>query len=442
VSRSLLWTLLALGALLRVAALGWPGTLDVPDWKATSAIASSDLVRIYGAGGWPPDERKLEWAHISVTTEYPPVSHYEMAIVGLAYRQVSPEFTDGPLLTAFIKTPGLIAETLFVVMLLTWGARVMGREPATWIALAFWLNPVVWLGGAVLGYLDAQMAVPVTLAFLAASGRRFRMAGVLAAIAVLTKPQAIFALPALAFVVGRRDDRTSWRPLVEWSGAGLAVGVLAVLPFVVAGTWPSLLRATQRLGEHDLVSGTATNLWWLVTWAAGGAARVQEIGLWEALTRPATMVRISTVLGWGLPNPRTIGTVLTLGALGWAAWRSRHGLSLATGALVAGWCVLAYFMVSGQVHENHSYLAVPLLAVAAGVLPHLRRLFWLTSAAIFANLYLFYGLGEGRPPAIDRSWTVVDMSLLLAVAFAGLFVAWTRRVVLATSPAAGRRSEV
>jgi len=92
-------------------------------------------------------------------------------------------------------------------------------------------------------------------------------------------------------------------------------------------------------------------------------------------------------------------------------------------------------MVSGQVHENHSYLAVPLLAVAAGVSPRARRLFWLTSAAIFGNLYLFYGFGEGRASVIDRSWTIVDLSLLLSIAFAALLVAWTRHVVAATAPA-------
>jgi hypothetical protein len=38
------------------------------------------------------------------------------------------------------------------------------------------------------------------------------------------------------------------------------------------------LRALQRFGEHDVVSGTATNLWWLVTWAAGSFIRLSELG--------------------------------------------------------------------------------------------------------------------------------------------------------------------
>ena len=50
--------------------------------------------------------------------------------------------------------PGLLAEMAFVLALLTWGGRVLGAQAATWTALAFWLNPVVWIGGAVLGARD------------------------------------------------------------------------------------------------------------------------------------------------------------------------------------------------------------------------------------------------------------------------------------------------
>lgn len=431
-TRTTLLVLLAAGAVARALVLPLPGTLDVPDWKATSYVASEDLLGIYGRGGWPPDERKLAWRDISVTTEYPPVSQLEMASVGHIYRRIDPGFGDSPTLTALIKAPGMVAEVLFVAVLLTWGRRLFGDRAATWAALAFWLNPAIWLGGAVLGYLDAQMAVPATLALLAAAERRPGTAGLLAAVAVLTKPQAIFVLPVLGVMVwGSMNDRR-WKDAACAVLAGAAVFVAALAPFVIAGTWPSYVRAVQRLGEHDLVSGTATNLWWIVTWAAGSAARLGELGWWDALTRPATMVRISTVLSWGLPNPRTIGTMLTLAALAWAVWRARRGVTRSNGATLAAWCVLAYFMVSGQVHENHSYLALPLLAVAAADAPRWRPAYWAISGAFFLNLYLFYGFGQTWPPAIDRRWTVIDASLLLSAGYVAL-CAWLT-VAIARAP--------
>ena len=430
-----LFLVLIAGAIVRAVVLPLPGTPDVPDWKATAFVVSADFTGVYGTGGSPPNERRLTWEGISTTTEYPPIDQIELAIVGRLYRLVDPEFHDSPLLTVLIKLPGLIAELIFVVAMLTWGRRVLG-DAAVWAAAAFWISPAVWLTGAVDGYLDAQMAVPAVLALLAAIDRRPRLAGVLFAIAVLTKPQALFVLPMIALVLARRDSRSQVVPAILTASA---VGIVACLPYVIAGTWPSFLRALQRLGEHDLVSGTATNVWWLLTWAGGSFIRLSELGWVDALSRPATLVRISTVVAQGFPNPRVIGVILTVAALAWGTWRAGRSVAGTTAALVGAWCVIAYFMVAGQVHENHSYLALPFLAIAAGAMPKLRRFYWLISAAYALNLYLFYGFGMTMPPVIDRSWTFVDMSVLLAVVYLVLWIWLTREVQLATR-ASGRAS--
>ena len=144
------------------------------------------------------------------------------------------------------------------------------------------------------------------------------------------------------------------------------------------------------------------------------------------------MVRITTAVQSGLPNPRTVGTLLTLAALGWAAWRARTGLTRPASAVLAAWCVLAYFMLSAQVHENHAYLALPLLGVAAAEVPRLRAVYWTLTAAFVLNLYLFYGLGQTLPPLIDRGWTFIDMSVLLAAAYAGAVIWLTVEVVAMT----------
>ena len=428
--------ILAIGALARGLALPLPGTGDVLDWKKTAFVGSSDFLNIYGRGGWPPEQRRLVWGNASVTTEYPPISQMEMALVGKLYRQIDPGFSDSGTLNALIKLPGLLAEIGFVVALLTWGRRVLGETASRWAACVFWINPSIWLCGSALGYLDAQMAVPAALALLAAADNRPRLAGALAAIAVLTKPQAIFMLPALALILVNSARPPSWKAAMSAAIAATAVAIAAVAPFVLAGTWPSLLRATQRLAEHDLISGNATNFWWLVTWAAGSAERFAELGLERALTRPATMVRISKVMSMGLPNPRTIGTVLTLAVIGWGVWRARHAGSRPIGFLVGAWCVVAYFMFSGQVHENHTYLAIPLLTLAAAELPRLRPVYWAVTAVFALNVYVFYGLGDTVPPLLDRRWTFVDLTVLLAIAYSVVFVWLTREMIAATKPAA------
>jgi hypothetical protein len=91
-------------------------------------------------------------------------------------------------------------------------------------------------------------------------------------------------------------------------------------------------------------------------------------------------------------------------------------------------------MFSAQVHENHTYLAVPVLAVAAGLDRRLRPLFWAVSLLTALNMYLFYGLGDGRPPVIDRRWTLVDLTVLLAIANLAVFAWFTRWLERATRP--------
>jgi hypothetical protein len=129
-------------------------------------------------------------------------------MVGKIYRWIDPGFHDGPLLTVLIKLPGMIAELIFVVACSRGDAACL-VTPRSGRPQRFGSSPAVWLSGAVDGYLDAQMAVPAALALLAAIDRRPRLAGVLVAVAVLTKPQALFVLPMIAHSCwpGARADR-------------------------------------------------------------------------------------------------------------------------------------------------------------------------------------------------------------------------------------------
>jgi hypothetical protein len=71
---------------------------------------------------------------------------------------------------------------------------------------------------------------------------------------------------------------------------------------------------------------------------------------------------------------------------------------------------------------------VPLLAIAAAQRRPLRGVFWITSAIFVLNLYVFYGLSRGWPPLIDRGWTFVDLSVVIAVANVAAFVWSSRRI--------------
>jgi hypothetical protein len=53
---------------------------------------------------------------------------------------------------------------------------------------------------------------------------------------------------------------------------------------------------------------------------------------------------------------------------------------------------------------------------------------WTVSAVLSLNLVLFYGFGRDFPKVIDRTWTMIDASVLLAFANLAAFV-WATRMV-------------
>ena len=156
-----------------------------------------------------------------------------------------------------------------------------------------------------------------------------------------------------------------------------------------------MIQAVIRLAAHDMLSGNALNLWWIVTWIVR-ALDALRFGWVQAFTFPVRILGIGRFMEVGYPNPKLIGTAMVIAALAWALWRARRLSRLADWAFVGGWCVFAYFMLGIQVHENHLYLAVPFLAIAAGLAANYRRAFWAISVVTAFNMYIFYGLSEGR----------------------------------------------
>jgi hypothetical protein len=421
------------GALLRAILLPLPGTGDVLIWKVWSANAATDLTGVYGVGGVPPERRVLHWHSEDMTVDYPPLALDELAIAGRAYLIISPAFDDTRWLNVFVKLPGLAAEIALLVLLLTWGRRLFGRDEATWTALALWLNPLVLLDGAALGYLDAPMAVPLVLAVMTAWTGRAALTGLLVAAAILTKAQAVFAVPAIAMILYWRTERV--RALAASTAAGAAVSAALLLPFIVRGAWTNLVQALGRLATHDMLSAQAANIWWIFTWVLRVIDVWTEWGGGRAMTQEVRILAISRADALGYPNARVVGLVLVILAISWACWRVRRNVTLAQAAAITGWCAYAYAMLAAQVHENHWYAAVPLFGLAAGANRRYRTVFWAVTAVAALNLYLFYGLGDGWPPITSRAWTGIDMTVVLSVvnvgvfAYAGRLIAVERRAL-------------
>jgi len=422
-SRRLFVAGLLLGLCLRLAALPLPGTGDVSAFKIWSHAGSTGSVsEMYGVGGTPPERRLHEYGGGQTTVDYPPLALYELAFVGLVYGVAFPGYPNTSALTAFIKLLPVVAEAGIAWLLFAAVRKVLPgqRHHAGYATLAYWLNPAALCDASVLGYLDPLFGLPLLASLVTASAGSATAAGVLFAMAALTKAQAVMLAPvvvlALWNVPGQGNLTSAPRRLSLAAAGAAATCVALVLPVVIAGAWPNMMQALRSLGRHDMLSGQAANVWWIVTWVMRATYQVPEMGLIDAFLSPvARPLAITTIVQLGYPNPRVAATVVTLTAAAWGLWIGRKARDLPRIALLGAWVTYAYFMLSVQVHENHFFMVVPLLALAAAALREWRKPFWLLSGAFALNLNLFYGLGDRIGFAVPRTITGIDATVWLSL---------------------------
>ncbi len=411
--------LLVAGALLRVVLLPLGGTHDTVPWRIWAYNASSEGVsRLYGVGGSPPEWRTLKYQDAEGQATYPPLALHELGLAGRVYRQATRgEFPNTTPLMIAIKMPGLLADIGLALLLYVVVRRWASEAAARWTVCAWWLNPAVLLDGAALGYLDPQALLPMVASFAAAVAGWAVPAGALGAAAVLTKPQPLIIGPAIALALWHSTgDRTTRQVRFAWAlAAGAGVAIVLIGPIVAAGGGPNFVQAMQRLEAHDMLSGNACNLWWIVGYVVRAAYSVEDYGRWGAIVHETRILGIDRFIEVGGPNPRPIAAVLVMAAMAWATWTARRSTDRWVLAALGGFLIHAYATLSVQVHENHLVAAVPLLALAAAGRAQFRPIFLAVSAIVALNLNIFYGISEDAGFAIPRAMTVIDLSVGHAV---------------------------
>ena len=408
-----------LGMAVRLASLPLPGTHDVAIWKVWSYAASHEGVsRLYGVGGSPPERRVVSFRGAEMTIDYPPIALLELGTAGRIYGWATRgRYPDSTALIVTLKATALLADAGFAVLLYLTARHLAGQGVAQWATMAYWLNPAVILDAAMLGYLDPLFVLPAGGGLVAAVLGFPALAGALAAIAVFTKPQALVIGPALALAVWNAASvRALPTRLLAAAAGATAITTLAVGPIVAAGALPNMVNALGRLGHHDMLSGNACNLWWIVGYVMRTYYSMHDMGVWAAFTAPTKILQISRVIEIGYPNPRPIGMALAIGTMGWGVWTARRANDLWLLSALGAFLVHAYATLSAQVHENHLFAAVPLLAIAAAGRPRFVPLLAALSAIVALNLNLFYGISEDLGYAVPRTLTVIDLSVIVAVA--------------------------
>lgn len=235
--------LLALG--LRAILLPLPGLAgDQASFIAWArAIASSGLGRAY--------EQPLS---------FPPVMPWIWASLGLVDPGLRSATTDDLWTRVLMKLPATIAD-LGIAATVAWWFR---RRPGLMVAavLAILLAPAVIYLSAWWGQFESIYVLPALLAVVLATRGHRDVAAILAAVALMTKPQALpLVLPLAAWLMATTGWRGALRATLI-SGATIVALWLPFLPFGGLTAYVSSLRGYEDF-QYNVISLRAWNPWWL-----------------------------------------------------------------------------------------------------------------------------------------------------------------------------------
>jgi hypothetical protein len=421
--RLLVAAALIAGVFVRIAILPI-GVRPVDDsWRAWSYHAATrGPWNLYGPRG-----HTVRFGDIDAPVVYPPLALDELAIVGRVHMAIhGGQFEDNVALTTTIKGAIVLLDAALSTLIFLTVRRAAGSSRAWWAAMAYWANPAV-LMTTTLGYIDVFFAIPAVGAVVAASDGRPWLAGVLFTAAVTTKPQGLFVGPVVALALWNAGGAGGGvRRVREAVAASALSAAIVAVPVVAAGKIFQMLRSVAVLAGHDMLSALAFNVWWIVSYLFMAAA-ARGGGLRAAVSARAEIVQHTYAMARGFPNPRVVALLILAAAVLWAletAWHARD-LGLHTG--LAAFVVVAYFTLSVQVHENHFFLALPLLAVASALRPAFSRVFMALTVTFALNLYLPFGV-RGNAPEFVTTLLPIDPGVVVALITCASF-AWFAAVL-------------
>ncbi len=371
---SALWILVAAAALARVAGMWGPGhggdLFAFETWAEDAA--RHGLGSYYANGG---------------DSNYPPML-YLLWPLGVAL--------DGADLTFAIRLLSIPFDLALGVLLFAVVRSETGNDRYGLLAAAFYLlNPAVLMCGPMWGQVDGMGALPMVGSLVAVARGRLVLAGSLAVIAGLLKPQfgiAGIVLAGLALFwlrepAGLRDG-VRRAAIVALSGLVTFVAIMAPL-----GMGP--LAYAELMGEtfsrYPYISQFGFNPWGMLFGFGDDDA---------GLALPGTLLAIAGIAGslWLLRRRRDLVALL--------------GVSVLIG--------LVLYYLPTRVHERYLFGAIAFLAPLAAMYPRLRWPFVTLSGVFFLTLVYVVVTSPYRilpGPQLDElpDWAISVMSAVTTV---------------------------
>jgi dolichyl-phosphate-mannose-protein mannosyltransferase len=310
---------------------------------------------------------------------------------------------DGDALLLAIKGLSIPFDIALGIALYALMRRRSGEGTALGVAALYLLNPATILAGPVWGQVDSAGTLPYLASLAALAARQYGLAGSLAVLATMVKPQfGLVVLPVLIVAGARARALASWEPMVR------AVAGMAGTYLILAA--PLALHPIRYLG---LLGDTAVR---------------------QPMTSLNAFNPWGLFVGFELPDGPYVGIgtlLLVLGVAGsLAGLRRRPDLAvvLAVGAAL----VLAFYFLPTRVHERYLFPALALLAPFA--LAGWRELVSYVALSLGFAASLLYALHETTPfnlPEPWAAWATSDAGVwVIGLVLIGSGIAWAWLLVV------------
>ena len=379
---------------------------DIVHYVYWTRLVTLDGIQAAYSGQWP-----------ETYAVYPPVTLYGYQLLGTLYRatqdaRFSLEAALGsPWLREGIKAVALAWHLLAALAIYALVRRRSGADLAGLAAALYVANPAALFDVAHWAQPDGAHSVFSVLAVGLISIGNLEAGWAAIALAALAKPQAVATLPLMAIATLRQSGGVAG--LVRGGLVGCAVGALVILPFALTGHLRELLSLPGAISSvMPVVSADAHNLWWLL---------LEPRGIEPLFTTDTA--RLGGPVSFRLAAGALVVAQFVLSY--WLYWTHRGGLAEAAALGVLGW-----FVFTTQAHENHLFLALPLLALAWPTRRGLLLAYAVLTATVLLNMALHDQLLlEALGRSLDDG-LVQRLRLLNAAANVLCFLSWSLAAAL------------
>ncbi len=324
--------------------------------------------------------------------DYPPGYIYVLYVLGKIQSFYNLAMDSLPLLI-LMKLPAMLADLATAGLFYRMASKKLGQGAAFGIALLYVFNPAVLVNSANWGQVDSFFTLFLLLTLNAVRDKKAIKAGILFALAVLIKPQALIFTPVLLFFYWQTK---SWKVLLQSAGSGLAVFLAGILPFSLSmkPAWIFHLYK-ETLMSYPFASLNAFNLYALT------------LGNWKPLGDTFILFSYGT---WG-----TLFIFVAVGLALYYFMKGKHhteGLPYFIGLLL----ISTMFLFGSKMHERYWFPAVALLLAAFIYVKDRRLLLSFVGLSVCHYLNVAYVLNlswDGATPAKTDG-------VMLLVSFASL----------------------